>query len=57
MKTKSGLVLSAEQWQASLERLMFRPPRMPVELYYKPEQVPVAHLDGEELKVRDIQHG
>ena len=53
MKTKAGKVLSAEEWDASLERLMYKPPRMPVELYCKFVQVPTAQLDEDELKVLD----
>jgi hypothetical protein len=52
MKTKSGHVLSQEEWEQSLKRLMYKPPRMPVELYCKFEQVPQAELDEDEIKVR-----
>lgn len=52
MKTRKGRVLSPDQWERSLDRLVQKPDRMPIELYINFPQVPVASLDQEQLKVR-----
>jgi len=52
MRTRGGRVLSAEEWQQSLNRLVRPPDKLPIEFYVHFPQVPVASLDKGQLQVR-----
>lgn len=54
MRTKQGRLLTAEQFNGALGRLMQRPVHLDVECYCKWPQVPRAHLNPQALEVRRL---